>query len=171
MDASLEEMKAWQKEMRACQEAAEACLESKEPTSVEIESKLEHQEVPKEEALVETFGALKDWYVDQYLAVECCRQPKKRTQGNGGSQKKLATTHRQMTHRAIPVHCRGHGHKGPDRDSVARGASKGRMLERRQWTHQEGSSGIRDRDLKEQLCLLKDRTSSRIFRKLCCWRS
>jgi hypothetical protein len=36
---------------------------------------------------------------------------------------------------------------------------------RRQWMHQEYSSGIRDRDLKEQLCLRIKRTSSRIFRK------
>jgi hypothetical protein len=33
------------------------------------------------------------------------------------------------------------------------------MLERRQWTHQEGSSGIRDGDIKEQLYLRKERTT------------
>jgi hypothetical protein len=31
--------------------------------------------------------------------------------------------------------------------------------------HQEGSNGIRDRDLKEQLHLGNKRTSNRIFRK------
>jgi hypothetical protein len=43
--------------MMACQEVMEACLESKEPTS--LESMVEHEEVPKEEATVETFRALK----------------------------------------------------------------------------------------------------------------
>jgi hypothetical protein len=41
----------------------EACLESKEPTSVELKSVVEHREVPKE-AAVETFGALKKQYGD-----------------------------------------------------------------------------------------------------------
>jgi hypothetical protein len=36
LDASLNEMKAWQKQMMACQELIEACLESDEPTSVKI---------------------------------------------------------------------------------------------------------------------------------------
>jgi hypothetical protein len=57
MDTNLKEviaeMRAWRKEMTACQETMEACLESKEPTSVEIESVAVHEEVPKEEAVVE----------------------------------------------------------------------------------------------------------------------
>jgi hypothetical protein len=48
----------------------EACLEKTEATDLEanpeeIESKLEHQEVPKEEDT----GALKEWYGDQHLAT------------------------------------------------------------------------------------------------------
>jgi hypothetical protein len=39
------------------------------------------------------------------------------------------------------------------------------MLERRQWPLPQCSSGIRVQDLKEQLCLGSERTSSRIFRK------
>jgi hypothetical protein len=50
------------KELTACQEATEACLESMDPASVEIKSKSKHQDVPKEEAAVETFGALKEQY-------------------------------------------------------------------------------------------------------------
>jgi hypothetical protein len=42
-------MKAWHKEKTAWQEAAETCLESKEPTSLERESEVEHEEIPKEE--------------------------------------------------------------------------------------------------------------------------
>jgi hypothetical protein len=51
-----------------------ACQESKEPASVEIESESEHQEVPKEEAAVETFGALKEEYGGQGSS---CRAPQK----------------------------------------------------------------------------------------------
>jgi hypothetical protein len=57
----------------------------------EIESKAEHEDVPKEEAAVETFGALKERYRDQPLAVRHHSELKKRTQGSGGSWKKLAT--------------------------------------------------------------------------------
>jgi hypothetical protein len=78
----------------------ETCLESKEPISVESESK--HQESPKEEATVETFKALKERYGDRHLAVGHHRKLKKRIQGDGGSQKKLTTTRKQMTRLAIP---------------------------------------------------------------------
>jgi hypothetical protein len=57
--------------MMACQEAMEACLESKEPTSVEIESIVVHEEVPKEEAAVKTVRALKERCGDWHLAVGC----------------------------------------------------------------------------------------------------
>jgi hypothetical protein len=57
--ASQEKMDAWIAEMGTWREETTACLESKEPTSLEAESVAVHQEVPKEEATVETFGALK----------------------------------------------------------------------------------------------------------------
>jgi hypothetical protein len=50
-------------------------------------------------------------------------------------------------------------------DIVARGAPKGWTLERRQWTCQECSSGIRDRDLKEQLHLGSQRAFNKTVRK------
>jgi hypothetical protein len=37
----------------------------------EIEPELEHQEVTKEEAPVETIGALEDRLRDRHIAVEC----------------------------------------------------------------------------------------------------
>jgi hypothetical protein len=58
MNAWLAEMWGWRKEMTARQEVTEACLEVKEPTSLEVESAVMHEEVPKEKATVETFGAL-----------------------------------------------------------------------------------------------------------------
>jgi hypothetical protein len=39
------------------------------------------------------------------------------------------------------------------------------MFRKRHQAKREGISGIRDRDLKKQLCLRKERTSGRIFRK------
>jgi hypothetical protein len=53
-----------EKETMACQEVAEACLGSKAPTSVEIESIVEREKVPKEEAAVNTVRALKKGYGD-----------------------------------------------------------------------------------------------------------
>jgi hypothetical protein len=63
----------------------EACLKSKAPASVEIGSVSVHEEVPKEEATVKTFRALKKRYGDQHLAVGRRLQLKKWTQGKGGS--------------------------------------------------------------------------------------
>jgi hypothetical protein len=65
MDSQIEEM--------------EFCLEKTEATDLEanpeeIESDLEHEEVPIEEAAVETSGALKERYGDWHLAVRYRRQ-------------------------------------------------------------------------------------------------
>jgi hypothetical protein len=57
-----------------CQEAMKACLEkAKEPTSEKMKTKAENEDVPKEEAAVETFGAPKKWYRDWQLAAVCQR--------------------------------------------------------------------------------------------------
>jgi hypothetical protein len=74
----------------------------------EKESAEVHEDVPKEEASVENFGALKERHGDQYLAVGCHPQLKKRTQGNGGSRKKLAAACKGMTRPAIPARRKGH---------------------------------------------------------------
>jgi ketosteroid isomerase-like protein len=58
------EMRAWWKETLTCQEATEACLESKEAPSLVVESVVVHEEVPKEEASVESFGTLKKQHRD-----------------------------------------------------------------------------------------------------------
>jgi hypothetical protein len=59
MDAWLAEMGVWLNETSAGQEATDTCLGSMEETSLEIESEAEHEEVPKEEAAVESFKTLK----------------------------------------------------------------------------------------------------------------
>jgi hypothetical protein len=62
----------------------EACLDHKEPTLVEIESLMVHEEFPKEEAAVKTVRTQKKLYGDWHLAIGHCQQLKKPTQGNGG---------------------------------------------------------------------------------------
>jgi hypothetical protein len=112
MDAHQERMtasvNAWWKEMTACQEAMEACLGKTEAMNLlaspeEIESEAEY-----EEAAVKTFGALKEQYEDWHLAVRRQGQLKRWTQGNSGSQKKLATGCRRMTRHAGVAWCKGH---------------------------------------------------------------
>lgn len=46
----------------------EVCLECKEPTSEDIESEVEHEEVPKEDAAVETGRLLIKRHRDRLLA-------------------------------------------------------------------------------------------------------
>jgi hypothetical protein len=140
------------------------CLGKTEATDLEAhpeerESEAVHEEVPKEEAAVQSVVALKKRHGDRNLAVGCRRKPKKRTQGNGGSRKKFAATGRGMNRRVIPARRKGHGHQGPGRDNVARGAPGGRTLKRRRRTRQKGSDRIGDRDVKEQLRLRKERTT------------
>jgi hypothetical protein len=95
--------------------------ERKEPALEETESKPEHQEAPKEEAAVETIGALEDWYGDRYLVVGGRRQPKKRTQGDGGSRKKLAVTRGGwLFRRAVDV---------PDKDTIVRDLTRAMYAE------------------------------------------
>jgi hypothetical protein len=58
-------------------EATEACLEkAKEPTSAENEARSVHDEVPKEDAAVETGRALKKRRRGRCLAAERCGKPK-----------------------------------------------------------------------------------------------
>jgi hypothetical protein len=66
-----------------------------------------------------------------------------------------------MNCHANPARCKGRGRQGPGKDKVARRALKGRAFEREQRTRQEGSSGIRDRDVKEQLRLRKEWTTGK----------
>jgi hypothetical protein len=55
----------------------ESWKERRKPTSVEMKSLAVHQEVPNEEAEVETIKALENQYRDWFLAVGHRRQPNK----------------------------------------------------------------------------------------------
>jgi hypothetical protein len=51
----------------ACQETTEGFLECKGPISEEMQYEAVHEEVPKEEAAVKSFGALKNLRGDRHL--------------------------------------------------------------------------------------------------------
>jgi hypothetical protein len=107
MDAWLAEMKDGTKETAACQETTEANPEKMEANPGEMRSVTEHEEVPKEEPTVESFGALKKWRGDRHLAVGRCEEPKEQTRGNCGSWKKLAASCRTKTRHAGVARCKG----------------------------------------------------------------
>jgi hypothetical protein len=75
----------------------------------DIKSVAEQQKVPKEEAAVETIGALKDQYGNRHLAVGRHQKSKKPAQVDGESRKKLAASSRRRTHLAVSTPRKIHG--------------------------------------------------------------
>jgi hypothetical protein len=111
-DASLQKVKAEkdadQKEMKPWWVETKAYLEKQEANQEEIKSVAVHEEVPKEQVAVKTVRAPKKRHGDRHIAVRRRDQPKKRTQGNGGSQKKLVSACTGMTRCAIPAQRKDH---------------------------------------------------------------
>jgi hypothetical protein len=136
------------------QEVTEAYPEIMEVNLGELQSVTEHEVVPKEEAAVKPFRALKKQHGDWHLAIRHRDQTKKWTQGNGGSQKKLAAVHRGMTH-----HAGVEWHKGHGQDNVVEGTQKGRTFGRRHRVQPECNNGIRDQGAIRQLHLRKGTTT------------
>jgi hypothetical protein len=82
-----------------------------EANRIKSEAVAVHLEIPIEEAAVEIIGAVKPRYGDRHLVLGRCRQPKKRTQGNGGSPKKFAAARRRTTCHAVHRRRMGRSHK------------------------------------------------------------
>jgi hypothetical protein len=159
IDANQENMDAWiaekggmAKKTTACREATEVCLKSKEQISLEVEP----EEVLKEEAAVENVRALKKRNGDRHLAVRRRGQPKERTQGSGGSQKKLAAACRGMTRSAIPARRKGQGRQVQGEENVARGAPKRSTFGKRRRATPEGITGIRNPSSRQEPWKLKN---------------
>jgi hypothetical protein len=131
---------------------------------LEAESAAVHEDAPKKNAAVKPVRALKQRYRDRHLAVRRRGQPKERNQGTGDSRKKLRAASREMTRHAGVGWRKGHGRQGQGKDKGVRGTSNGRRLGKRQRTLQKGSNGIRDRDVKNQLRLRKERRSANSIR-------
>jgi hypothetical protein len=134
--------------------------ESREPILVEVESKVEHEEVPKKEAAVKLVGALKKRHGDQHLVVGNRKKPKEWTQGDGGSWTTLAAACRGMNRRSIPARRKRHS-----KDKAIPRTQKGQMFRKRHQVKMEGINGIRIQGLQKHLHLRSEITSGRIFRK------
>jgi hypothetical protein len=147
-----------------------------EANSDEIESESEHEEVPKEEAAVESTGALEDRYGDRNLAAGRHRQPKKRTQGGGGLRKKLATVRRRMTRRAVPARRKGRIHKEPwvemrkqknqMRDDFVRGTPKGPKFKKTNRPQKKCNNVIRKGGSRWQLRLRNERANPQQYQRM-----
>jgi hypothetical protein len=111
-------------------------------------SEVVHEEVPKEEVALETVRALKEPSEERHVAVRRLGQPKKQTNCNGGSRKKLTTACRGMTRPAIPTRRKRHGRQGPGQDNVAKGTSKERTFGKGLRAQPECNNGRRNRGLK-----------------------
>jgi hypothetical protein len=90
----------------------------------EIKSIAEDQEVPNEDDAVDRYG-------NRHLDEEWRRQPKKRTQDDGGSRQKLTAACRRLTCCAVPAWRKGDSHKGS-------------TVEKRRWKDQEYNNCIRN---------------------------
>jgi hypothetical protein len=88
-----------------------ASLEKKGPVPEEMTNVAAHPEDFNGATREEAIGATEDRSRDRHLAVRLHRPTKKRSQGNGGSRQKLATTLGRLTHHAIPALYRSRGHK------------------------------------------------------------
>jgi hypothetical protein len=110
-------------------------------------------------------GALENRYGDRHLAVGHRRQPKKRTQGDSGSQQKLVPARGRLTRRAIPAPRKGHGRQGPGKDiSCAEPIKDGRS--RRDAERHKYSNVIKDQGARRQLHLKERTTGSGIRRRI-----
>jgi hypothetical protein len=126
VDDWVTDMKDGQKEMMACQETTEACLECKKPTSVDMEPEVEHQEVPKEDAVVKLVEGWRKRRRDRNLATERRWKLKERTWGYCGSQKRVTAAGRRMTRCAAVAQLRRNViSKDRTRKQVEQGAPKG----------------------------------------------
>jgi hypothetical protein len=90
------DMKACQ-EMTACHEATKADAEKIEPDPGMMQSVVEHQEVPNEEATMIPVRGLRKQCRDRNLAMERRQKPKERTRVYCGSWKRVTTAGRWMT--------------------------------------------------------------------------
>jgi hypothetical protein len=99
------------------------------------------------------------------LAVRRRRGAKKRSQDSVGSRQKVSAARKRVMRRAVPAVRKGNTRKGPGKNSTARGAPKGRRLQKTQRIGQECKTGIWSCNFKKRLSLRMKRTSSRNFRK------
>jgi hypothetical protein len=118
-----------------------------------------------EEGDVDAVGSSEDRYGDRRLVVRRRRGAKTRIQDNVGSWQKSSAARKRVICRAVPAVRKGHMRKGPGKNNVARGASRRKMLDKRQRNNSECEDGRLGRDLNKRLSLRMRRTSVRCYRK------
>jgi hypothetical protein len=161
----MEEMRVWWKEMKAYRDASEVHSQKMEASPEEMKSVAVHEEVLKEEALVNIVGTLKERYRDQHLTIWRRRQAKKRTQGNGRSRKKFAAFRRGLTCCVVPARHKGQGRQGAGKDHIVQDTQKGRTFGKRRQEKPKCNNGIRIRGLKS-VYILDAEHSTRISDKI-----
>jgi hypothetical protein len=72
-----------------------------------MQSVAEHQEVPKEDAIVKPVKGRKKWHRGQKVAAGQRGEPKEPTRGDCGSLRKLAAACRKVSCRAAVAWCKG----------------------------------------------------------------
>jgi hypothetical protein len=82
VNAWIADMKDRRRETMSCQVTTEACLYSKELNPEDIESQVEHREVPTEEIAVKSSGTMKKRHRGQHLVARRHGEPKELTRRN-----------------------------------------------------------------------------------------
>jgi hypothetical protein len=136
-----------------------------EATPEATEATVEWQDLFKEEINNENFESSEDRSGEQRLVVRCRRGAKKRTQDSVGFRQKLSAARKRVVRRAIPAVRKGNIRKCPGKNNVAKVASRGKKLVKRQQNSCECEDGRLVRDLKKRLSLRMRRTSGRNFKK------
>jgi hypothetical protein len=177
LKAMVARMAANRAEMLACPDNSEAGVITSEESSEqmdatrleanpeETEAAMERQDLFKEKTYFDNIVSSEDRCEEQRLFVRRRRGAKKRTQDSFGSRQKLSAARKREIRRAISAVRKGNIRKGPGMTNIGRGVPTGRRLEKIRRRGQECSVGIRNRGLKDQLCLRMKRTSQRIARK------
>jgi hypothetical protein len=131
----------------------------------ETEAAVEPQELPDNEINAENTGSSEGRYGEQHLAVRRRREAKKRSQDSVGPWQKVSAARRRVIRRAVPAVRKGQMRKSAGKNSVARGASRREVLDKRQRNNCECKNGRLDREFKKRLCLRMKKTCERITRK------
>jgi hypothetical protein len=136
-----------------------------EATPEATEAAVERQKLHENEINFDTIGSSEDRCEDQRLAVRRRRGAKKRSQASVGSRQKVSAARKRVIRRAIPAVRKVNILKSPGKNNAAKGASKGKMLVKRQQNSCECENGRLDRDIKKRLYLRMKTTSERITTK------
>jgi hypothetical protein len=162
--AILDGWKSYRKGTPTCQTEKTTCSEEMDATTleanpVETVAAVERQELFKEELNNENVGSSEDRCEEQRLVVRRRLGAKKRSQDSVGSWQKLSAARKRVVRRAIPAVRKGNNiRKGLGNDGSARGAPKGRRLQKTHRISPECNNGIRNRGPKDQLRLRMKRT-------------